>query len=62
MTENDLVPDFVISLDDEEAPKDFLLSRFTKIHKLPTSNTDEKDSEIRKDKEGKEVITLSSYT
>ena len=51
MTENDLLPDFVICLDDEEAPKDFLLTRFTKIHKLPSSHTDIDDSEMGKEVE-----------
>ena len=49
MTENDLVPDFIIALDDEEAPKDYLLSRFTKVHKLPFPNIDEKDSNMKKE-------------
>ena len=34
MIDNDLLPDFVINLDDDEAPENFLLSRFLQIHNL----------------------------
>lgn len=48
MVDNELLPDFVISLEDEEAPDDFLLSRFVTIHNLPlptTLKTDESHNE-----------------
>ena len=34
MIDNELLPDFVISLEDDEASDDFLLERFKKIHNL----------------------------
>lgn len=39
MVDNELLPDFVISLEDGAAPDDFLLSRFVKIHNLPLPTT-----------------------
>ena len=35
MIESDLLPDFVISLEDVNAPEDTLLARFTKLKGLP---------------------------
>lgn len=56
MIENELLPDFVISLEDEEALEDFLLTRFVKIHNLPLPSTlknvesqNEQGSEIEKE-------------
>lgn len=34
MIDNELLPDFVISLEDDEASDDYLLGRFKKIHNL----------------------------
>ncbi len=34
MVENELLPDVVINLEDVEAPDNFLLTRFVKIHNL----------------------------
>ena len=57
MVDNQLLPDFVISLEDEAAPDDFLLSRFVELHNLPTpasSMTDGNEQEV------KEVVVLVS--
>ena len=57
MVDNQLLPDFVISLEDEAAPDDFLLSRFVELHNLPTpasSTTDGNEQEV------KEVVVLVS--
>jgi len=35
MIEQDLLPDFVLSLVDEGSPADYLLNRFTHLHGLP---------------------------
>ena len=35
MIEPKLLPDFVLSLEDEEAPADYLLTRFAQLHGLP---------------------------
>ena len=35
MIEQELLPDFVLSLEDESAPSDYLLTRFTELHGLP---------------------------
>ena len=55
MTENDLLPDFVVSLEDEEAPTDYLLTRFMDVHKLPSQSGGIASSEASKDGE---VIVL----
>lgn len=39
MIDNNLLPDFVLSIEDEQAPKDFLLTRFTEMKGLPTPTT-----------------------
>ena len=41
MIEASLLPDFVINLDDEAAPDNYLLDRFTKIHDIPSSSSRE---------------------
>lgn len=49
MVDNQLLPDSVISLEDEAAPDDFLLSRFVKLHNLPApaaSKTDDSEQEV----------------
>lgn len=60
MVDNELLPDFVISLEDEEAPEDYLLSRFVKIHNLPLPATlkngaAHSEDEIKNDKGEEEV-------
>ena len=35
MIEHNLLPDFVLSLEDEGVPRDYLLARFTTLRKLP---------------------------
>ena len=51
MVDNELLPDFVISLEDEEAPEDFLLTRFVNMHNLPIPTVETPDSQDeRKDK------------
>ncbi len=35
MFDANLLPDFVLSLEDEGAPGDYLLTRFTQLHGLP---------------------------
>ncbi len=37
MIESNLLPDFVLSIEDEQAPQDFLLARYAKIKGLPFS-------------------------
>lgn len=54
MIEASLLPDFVISLDDETAPENFLLTRFTKIHNIP-SPCSNKESTTVQDEEGVSV-------
>ncbi len=34
MIENNILPDFVICIDDERAPENFLLARFTEVHNV----------------------------
>lgn len=47
MIENNLLPDFVISLEDENLPKNFLLTRFTEMHNLPPpAQKDDKEVNI----------------
>lgn len=40
LIENDLLPDFVISLNDEKMEEDFLLTRFKILHNLPMNQVD----------------------
>lgn len=39
MIEHDLLPDSVVSLEDSDAPKDYLLKRFTQLKGLPDQTT-----------------------
>ncbi|XP_064400448.1 adenylate kinase 9-like [Halichondria panicea] len=39
MIESNLLPDFVLSIEDEQAPQDFLLARYAKIKGLPDPST-----------------------
>ena len=48
MIENSLLPDFVINIDDENAPEDFLLTRFKKIHNLPSTVDSAESSKVLK--------------
>lgn len=44
MIESSLLPDFVITLDDESAPENYLLERFTNIHNLPLESEDQDET------------------
>jgi len=61
MLDHDLLPDFVLSLVDEKAPTDYLLTRFTEMHGLPnpvaqkaTQDQEEKERAGEKE-EGRET-------
>lgn len=61
MIDHDLLPDFVLSLVDEKAPADYLLTRFTEMHGLPnpvaqkaTQDQEEKERAGEKE-EGRET-------
>ena len=61
MIDHDLLPDFVLSLVDEKAPTDYLLTRFTEMHGLPnpvaqkaTQDQEEKEKAGEKE-EGRET-------
>lgn len=41
MIDNELLPDVVVSLEDDEASDDYLLERFKKIHNLQSPMTNE---------------------
>ena len=58
MIEHELLPDFVLSLVDEKAPTDYLLTRFTEMHGLPhpvaqkaTQDQEEKEEAEETEKE-----------
>lgn len=59
MIDHDLLPDFVLSLVDEKAPTDYLLTRFTEMHGLPnpiaqkaTQDQEEKEKAGEKEEGG----------
>ena len=61
MIEHELLPDFVLSLVDEKAPTDYLLTRFTEMHGLPhpvaqkaTQDQEEKEEDGETKEEGAE--------
>ena len=61
MLDHDLLPDFVLSLVDEKAPTDYLLTRFIEMHGLPnpvaqkaTQDQEEKERAGEKE-EGRET-------
>lgn len=39
MIDQELLPDAVVTLNDEDAPADYLLERFTRQHRLPDPST-----------------------
>lgn len=49
MIEEGLLPDFVISLEDDDAPENFLLERFKMTHNITSSNDKETSSEIEEE-------------
>ena len=60
MIEHDQLPDFVISLEDGDAPKEYLLKRFTQLKGLPDQTTAAQAVEEKEEEESKgEQVTCA---
>ena len=59
MIESNLLPDCVLSIEDEHAPPDFLLGRFTEMKSLPDPAT--LKAAVKPNQEG-ETVSSRKYT
>lgn len=59
MIESNLLPDFVLSLEDDQAPTDFLLARFTAMNGLPDPSALKLSA--KQQQEGEAVRLLSIF-